>query len=239
MACPCFWSYVALLIPFIYTRSQPLHLRAKYEAKYVVRAMVRASTQKHEHRLAPCHIVKRVRYTEQVNDILPDLGSLPVGLSFGPSIWCDLGVMILLWFSLIWMNDANLIEVRHGGQRPLYSMDSSSTPTTEASSRVNHANPSFDDIGVTSSITDEFFDAVSFDTNSLISNTSFASSSIASYKTEKSINSRKSRYNTLPRHKYADFEHRRPPLGPLLSDVEDASDLEVCKNYQLLGNPLP
>ena len=91
-------------------------------------------------------------------------------------------------------------------------MDSSSTPTTEASSRVYHPNSSFDDISIPSFATDEFFDTISFDTDSLVSNASFASSetSIASYKTEKSINSRKSRYT---RHKYAGFDHTRPPLG--------------------------
>jgi hypothetical protein len=118
-------------------------------------------------------------------------------------------------------------------------MDSSSTPTsTEANPLVYHPNFSFDDISITSSTTDEFFDANSFDTNSL-SNESFASSqpetsSIASYKTEKSINSRKSRYNALPRHKYAGIEHSRP-LDPVLSDVEDTSDLEVRKGHQTLG----
>ena len=54
-----------------------------------------------------------------------------------------------------------------------------------------------DDINITPSTTDE--------TDSFIYNPSFASSetSIASYKTERTINSRKSRYNALPRHKYA------------------------------------
>ena len=43
------------------------------------------------------------------------------------------------------------------------------------------------------------------ETDSFIYNSSFAPSetSIASYKTEKTINSRKSRYNALPGHKYA------------------------------------
>jgi hypothetical protein len=54
-----------------------------------------------------------------------------------------------------------------------------------------------DDINITPFTTDE--------TDSFIYNPSFASSetSIASYKTERTINSRKSRYNALPRHKYA------------------------------------
>ena len=56
------------------------------------------------------------------------------------------------------------------------------------------------DINVTSSTTDEISEADSF-----IYVPSFVSSgtSIASYKTEKTINSRKSRYNALPRRKYA------------------------------------
>ena len=54
-----------------------------------------------------------------------------------------------------------------------------------------------DDINISPSTTDE--------TDSFIYNPNFASSdtSIASYKTERTINSRKSRYNALPRHKYA------------------------------------
>ncbi|KAN0137422.1 hypothetical protein V8E53_004867 [Lactarius tabidus] len=56
-----------------------------------------------------------------------------------------------------------------------------------------------DDINITPSPTDEIPE-----TDSFIYNPSFASSeSIASYKTERSVNSRKSRYNALPRHKYA------------------------------------
>ena len=57
-----------------------------------------------------------------------------------------------------------------------------------------------DDISIASSTTDEIPE-----TNSHISSPSLGSSgtSIASYKTEKSINSRKSRYNALPRRKYA------------------------------------
>jgi hypothetical protein len=136
----------------------------------------------------------------------------------------------------------NVQQARSGGDNvPLYSMDSSSTPTTEATTRVCHPNFSLDDhISITSATTDKSFDTDSFGTDSVISIASSASSqtSIASYKTEKSINSRKSRYNALPRHKYAGLGHTRPPLGPVLSDVEDASDPEVCKNYKLLGYPL-
>ena len=59
---------------------------------------------------------------------------------------------------------------------------------------------SMDHISVTSSTMDDMAEIDSF-----IYSPCFASSeaSIASYKTEKTINSRKSRYNALPRHKYA------------------------------------
>ena len=72
------------------------------------------------------------------------------------------------------------------------------------------------------------------DINSSVSRPSFASidTSIASYKTEKSINSRKSRYNALPRQKYADTPHLRPPRGPVSSDVDGASILEVCQTFR-------
>ena len=64
-----------------------------------------------------------------------------------------------------------------------------------------------DHISITSSITDD-----TQETGSFISNPSFASSeaSIDSYKTERTINSRKSRYNALPRHKHAGIV---PPNG--------------------------
>lgn len=66
------------------------------------------------------------------------------------------------------------------------------------------------------------------ETNSLIYSpgSSFASSdttSIASYKTEKSINSRKSRYNALPRRKYADIGQPKLPPGPVSKDIDEAS----------------
>ena len=54
----------------------------------------------------------------------------------------------------------------------------------------------------------------------------FASSetSIASYKTERTVNSRKSRYNARPRHKYADCgpSYLRVPQNHMLSDVDDS-----------------
>ena len=73
---------------------------------------------------------------------------------------------------------------------------------------------SLDDINVTSSTADEIPDADSFTYNP-----NFASSetSIISYKTERTVNSRKSRYNTLPRH---DFGRLRPPQGLMSLGVD-------------------
>src|ERR1700761_3154686 len=94
----------------------------------------------------------------------------------------------------------------------------------EANSRVNQLRFSLDDINITASATDDIPETDSFaETDSFTYNPSFASSgtSIASYKTERTINSRKSRYNAPPRHKYADFGRLRPPQGvvPLGVDV--------------------
>lgn len=66
---------------------------------------------------------------------------------------------------------------------------------------------------------------------------SFVSSdtnSITSYKTEKSVNSRKSRYNALPRRKYADVGERRLPPGLLPDDVDEAS-ASVPKVCRIIG----
>ena len=71
------------------------------------------------------------------------------------------------------------------------------------------------------------------ETYSFVYDPSLATSgtSIASYKTEKTVNSRKSRYNERPRHKYADCGHLRPQgLMPL--DVDHASILEVFKSIE-------
>jgi hypothetical protein len=54
-------------------------------------------------------------------------------------------------------------------------------------------------------------------------------SSIASYKTERTVNSRKSRLNVRPRHKYADHGYLRPQ-DPGSSGVDDASVPKVCKS---------
>lgn len=94
----------------------------------------------------------------------------------------------------------------------------------EAKSLVNQPRFSLDDVNITSSTTDDIPETGSFiETGSFTYNPSFASSetSIASYKTERTINSRKSRYNAPPRHKYADFGRLRPPQGlvPLGVDV--------------------
>ena len=51
--------------------------------------------------------------------------------------------------------------------------------------------------------------------------------SIASYKTERTVNSRKSRYNVLPRHKYADHGYLRPQCPESLGDT---SVPKVCKS---------
>ena len=69
--------------------------------------------------------------------------------------------------------------------------------------------------------------------SSQVSIASLSQISIASYKTDKAVNSRKSRYNALPRRKYANII--RSTLAKLegfvSSDVQidGASVLEVCK----------
>ena len=75
------------------------------------------------------------------------------------------------------------------------------------------------------------------DTDSVIYNPSFSSNgytSIASYKTEKSINSRKSRYNALPRRKYAGIGQRKLPQGLVSEEVNEAS-ASVPKVYRPIG----
>lgn len=120
---------------------------------------------------------------------------------------------------------------------------SSSTPTTEASLREYRSRYTIDDtISLSSSTSPAARDGFSETSSFVIYNPSLASSqtSIASYKTEKSIVSRKSRYNALPRRKYAGLEHLRSPLGPVSSDVEDASldvsAFEVCRILKCQGN---
>ena len=95
--------------------------------------------------------------------------------------------------------------------------------TMEASPRVYEPIFSLDDISITSSTTDNIPEIDSF-----IYNQSFASSdtSIASYKTERTVNSRKSRYNALPRHKYAGIGSMRRPQGLVSFDVDLP---EVCR----------
>lgn len=51
--------------------------------------------------------------------------------------------------------------------------------------------------------------------------------SIASYKTERTVNSRKSRYSVLPRHKYADHGYLRPQCPESLGDT---SVPKVCES---------
>jgi hypothetical protein len=63
-----------------------------------------------------------------------------------------------------------------------------------------------------------------------VSDPSLASSgtSIDSYKTERTVNSRKSRYNALPRHKYADHAHLMPQgLAPLHIDDPKVNLLNI------------
>lgn len=121
-------------------------------------------------------------------------------------------------------------------------MYSSSTPTTEASPREYRSRYTVDDTISLSSSTSPARDGFSETSSFVIYNPSLASSqtSIASYKTEKSIVSRKSRYNALPRHKYAGLEHLRSPLGPVSSDVEDlvedASAFEVRRIIKCQSN---
>src|SRR6266702_977726 len=69
------------------------------------------------------------------------------------------------------------------------------------------------------------------ETDSFIYNPSFTTSeiTIASYNTDKTINSRKSRYNALPRHKYAGIGHPRLPQSLASLDVDEASVPKVCR----------
>ena len=100
---------------------------------------------------------------------------------------------------------------------------SPSTRVMEENFRVNQQRFSLDDINTTASTTDDIPETDSFtETDSLTYNPSIASSgtSIASHKTERTINSRKSRYNAAPRHKYADFGRSRPPQGIVALGVD-------------------
>ena len=75
-------------------------------------------------------------------------------------------------------------------------------------------------------MTAEVLDEDEAETNSLIyspSSVLSGTTSIASYKTERSINSRKSRYNARPRRKYAGIEQPRLPTGLVSEDVDEAS----------------
>ena len=75
-------------------------------------------------------------------------------------------------------------------------------------------------------MTAEVLNEDELETNSLIFSPSSELSdttSIASYKTERSINSRKSRYNALPRRKYAGIEQPRLPTGLVSEDIDEPS----------------
>ena len=74
------------------------------------------------------------------------------------------------------------------------------------------------------------------ETNSFTYDSDLATSgtSIGSYKTEKTVISTKSRYNILPRHKYADYVHLRVPQG------DDDGSLSSPPSPRLIShNPEP
>jgi hypothetical protein len=74
------------------------------------------------------------------------------------------------------------------------------------------------------------------DTDPFINSPSLSSinTSIASYKTENSVNSRKSRYNALPRRKYADIGLPNPQAGLASKDANEPSAL-VPKVRRIIG----
>ncbi|KAH9026880.1 hypothetical protein EDB84DRAFT_1579715 [Lactarius hengduanensis] len=81
--------------------------------------------------------------------------------------------------------------------------------------------------------------------DSFVFNRSFTPSvtSIASYKTERTVNSRKSRYNILPRREYAQYADIGPsslPQGPVSLDVDDddALVLQTELDDRPLSSPL-
>ena len=77
--------------------------------------------------------------------------------------------------------------------------------------------------------------AAELETVSFRSDSTFISSnptSLASYKTERSINSRKSRYNALPQRKYAGIGQFSQDL--VSEDVDDASVPKVCRTISRL-----
>ena len=75
-------------------------------------------------------------------------------------------------------------------------------PETDSISNPSSFHMPVDDSSITISPTDEIPE-----TNSFVYNPSFASSgtTFASYKTERTVDSRKSRHNALPRNKYTDI----------------------------------
>ncbi|KAH9054706.1 hypothetical protein EDB87DRAFT_1825086 [Lactarius vividus] len=103
--------------------------------------------------------------------------------------------------------------------------------TPEANGRAYPRRFSSDDISITSSTSDRLKFS---ETDSFIYSSSLASSqtSIASYKTDMTINSRKSRYNTLPRQKYAGVGQSSLSSGPASSDVDNASVIEVRRTIR-------
>jgi len=92
-------------------------------------------------------------------------------------------------------------------------------------------------------LNDDIDDAVSeSDFDSFTYNLSFASSdsTVDSYKTEKTVNSRKSHYNILPRRKCAGIGHPRLPPGLVSEEVDDTSvpESELGDDSESFLNPL-
>jgi hypothetical protein len=98
-------------------------------------------------------------------------------------------------------------------------MASSSKHTTKEDLRVYRSRSSFRPV-ITSSTTDEVPENNPFICNSSSVPVSSVGS-IPSYKTEKAVNSRKSRYNALPRRKYADIGHSTIPQAIMSGGVGD------------------
>ena len=123
----------------------------------------------------------------------------------------------VLDFVYLTYRDKFLSEGSHGPVRS----GSAQTKPALIERRTKRQTPVFPELEKTAEASNNDVDPLP-ETDSFIYNPSFASSeasSITSYKTERTINSRKSRYNALPRHKYAD-------IGPL-RHLQDLMSLEV------------
>ena len=92
-------------------------------------------------------------------------------------------------------------------------------------------------------MTGKVLNEAELDTDPFICSPSLSSldtTSIVSYKTENSINSRKSRYNALPRRKYADTVQPSLPAGLVSKDVNEASASapKVCRIISRLSTQM-